>query len=41
MENIAGVTRQLRGSSAGMRSTAEELSKIASELSETTNWFRG
>ena len=40
MENIAGVTRQLRGSSAGMRSTAEELSKIASELSETTNWFR-
>jgi methyl-accepting chemotaxis protein len=40
MENIATVTRQLRGSSTDMRGTSEELSKIASELSETTNWFK-
>ena len=40
MENIATVTRQLRGSSADMRGTSEELSKIAFELSETTNWFK-
>jgi methyl-accepting chemotaxis protein len=40
MENIATVTRQLRGSSADMRGTSEELSKIAFGLSETTNWFK-
>lgn len=40
MEGIATVTRQLRGSSAGMRDTAEELSKIAAGLDETTSWFR-
>jgi methyl-accepting chemotaxis protein len=40
MENIAGVTRELRGSSEGMTGTAEELSKIASELSETAGWFK-
>ncbi len=40
MENIATVTRQLRGSSTGMRDTAEELSKIASGLNETTSWFK-
>lgn len=39
MENIAVVTRQLRASSAGMRATAEELSRIASELNRTTSWF--
>jgi methyl-accepting chemotaxis protein len=40
MENIATVTRQLRDSSGDMRGTSEELSKIAFELSETTNWFK-
>jgi methyl-accepting chemotaxis protein len=40
MENIAAVTKQLRGSSAGMRDTAEELSRIASELNQTTSWFK-
>ncbi len=40
MENIATVTRQLRGSSTDMRDTSEDLSKIAFELSETTNWFK-
>jgi len=40
MENIAGVTRQLRDSSTGMKDTAEDLSKIAFELNETTNWFK-
>jgi methyl-accepting chemotaxis protein len=40
MENIATVTRQLRSSSADMRGTSEELSKIAFGLSETTNWFK-
>jgi len=39
MENIATVTRQLRASSAGMRSTAEELSRIATDLNRTTSWF--
>ena len=39
MENIATVTRQLRASSTGMRETAEELSRIASELNRTTSWF--
>jgi methyl-accepting chemotaxis protein len=40
MENITGVTHQLRISAAEMRGTAEELSRIASELSDTTNWFK-
>jgi methyl-accepting chemotaxis protein len=40
MENIATVTRQLRGSSAGTRQTAEELSKIASDLNQMTGWFK-
>ena len=40
MESIATVTRQLRGSSTGMKDTAEELSKIASGLNETTSWFK-
>ena len=40
MENIASVTHQLRGSSAGMRGTAEELSKVALDLNETTGWFK-
>ncbi len=40
MENISTVTRHLRGSSADMRDTSEDLSKIALELSETTNWFK-
>jgi methyl-accepting chemotaxis protein len=40
MENIAGVTRRLRGSSAKMRGTAEGLAGIASELNETTSWFK-
>jgi methyl-accepting chemotaxis protein len=39
MENIAAVTRQLRASSTGMRETAGELSRIASELNRTTSWF--
>jgi methyl-accepting chemotaxis protein len=40
MERMAGVTRRLRGSSADMKSTAKELSRIAVELDQTTNWFR-
>jgi methyl-accepting chemotaxis protein len=40
MENIATVTRQLRGSSTGTRQTAEELSRIATELNEMTGWFK-
>jgi len=40
MEGIATVTRQLRGSSAGMRDTSEDLSKIATGLNETTSWFK-
>ena len=40
MERISGVTRQLRGSSTGMRQTSEELSQIASELNDTTSWFK-
>jgi len=40
MEGIATVTRQLRGTSAGMRETAEDLSKIATGLNETTSWFK-
>jgi methyl-accepting chemotaxis protein len=40
MESIATVTRQLRGSSTGTRQTAEELSRIAAELNQTTGWFR-
>ncbi len=40
MENIATVTKQLRGSSGGMRVTAEDLSRIAAELNQTTSWFR-
>ncbi len=40
MENIAAVTRQLRASSTDMRGTSEDLSKIAFELNETTNWFK-
>ncbi len=39
MENIAAVTRHSRTSSTGMRTTAEGLSKIASELNRTTSWF--
>ena len=41
MENIATVTRQLRGSSAGVRSTSEELSRISCDLNEMTSWFKG
>jgi methyl-accepting chemotaxis protein len=41
MENIATVTRQLRGSSTGTRQTAEELSRIAVDLNHTTGWFKG
>ena len=40
MENIATVTRQLKASSTGMRETAGDLSRIASELNRTTSWFR-
>jgi methyl-accepting chemotaxis protein len=40
MESIATVTRQLRGTSAGMRDTAGDLSKIATGLNETTSWFK-
>ena len=39
MENIATVTRQLKASSTGMRETAGDLSRIASELNRTTSWF--
>ncbi len=40
IERIAGVTHQMRGSSTGMRETAEDLSRIAVNLNETTGWFR-
>ncbi len=40
MERIAGVTRQLRGTSTGMRQTSEGLSRIASDLNDTTSWFK-
>jgi methyl-accepting chemotaxis protein len=41
MENIATVTRQLRGSSTGVRSTSDELSRISSDLDDMTGWFKG
>jgi len=40
VENIATVTKGLKGSSTGMRDTAEELSRIATELNQTTGWFK-